>query len=87
MLNMKPLELSEIRGLRVKCTKCQWEHEFLFPLQEPIATVHMCPSPETLVRPGSGTVIEAVAMDDIATTAKTIQAGGTGRLEMSFLVA
>lgn len=69
------MELSEIRGLRVKCSKCQREEEFLFPLQEPI-TVHMCQD---------RSVLEAVPMDDIATTAKTIQAGGTGTLKMSFL--
>jgi hypothetical protein len=71
------MELSEIRGLRVKCDKCKSEEEFLFPLQEPI-TVHMCQDRSEFA---------SVFMDDIATTAKIIQAGGSGPLKVSFLLS
>ena len=82
---MKPLQLSEIVGLRVKCSKCPYEEQFEFPLKKPIGP-HMCPAPPDKPKLDEVPVLETVFMDEVGVIASTIQARRAGRFELTFLL-
>jgi hypothetical protein len=85
---MKTLELSEIRGLQVKCSVCGQKEEFL--VGNPNiwnVSVHPCPGhPPDKIKPDTGTVFQMVPREDVIAIAETIQAGKAGRFELTFLV-
>jgi hypothetical protein len=72
-------------GLQVKCSACSYEERFQIPLEKPI-TVHMCPSQPDKPETGKVPVLETVFMEDVATVARTIEAGRAGQFELTFLL-
>ena len=79
---MKTLALSEIVGLRVKCSVCKNVEEFLVDDLNAVGT-HPCPGPAD--KHSVSPVLEAIFREDVATIVTAIKARSHGRFELTFL--